>query len=691
MHTHERTLVAAALLIWLPAACQAQAAAPDPGTEPRVHRILLPMPKTAAAASTAPVATPGGGAAAATPAATTTPANGTTPSQEAQRAAIAALMRDMESLRPGGGASTPAPGIQENARVIAASRPASPMMVSHAILPRTETTIGPVVETAAAHAPEAASADATPTPSGESADVLGNLAPAVAAPAATPEIAAAAQVNPALQPVPKSLAPATSAGSSVMTRRGARPSSPTAEQPVAQPVAASVPVRERIHPAMAAVTEAPLAAPGNGNGGGGRNFEDSQPAEQMMHVQVGHTVFVDTRHRLARVYVTDPSVLNTYTSNPNQIAVTALKAGASTLLVWDEAGDTQAYLISSDMPVASLQGALTQAFPQDQIHVEGAEERVMLTGYVGTVEDAVNAGKLASQYTKAVTNSLVVNSSRIKQVRLKVRIVEIDRSKLSQFGFNFFSQGGKNVATTSTGQYTSSVTGSGPTATVSNPLNFSIYSSKLNIGVTLEDLATANIAQILAEPTITAMSGQKASFLAGGEFPFPVVQASGAGSAASVTLQFRQYGVKVEFTPLVNPDGTIDLKVAPEVSALDYSNAVTIAGYTVPAISTRRADTQLVLKDGQTFAISGLLDHRITDVLAHTPGIADVPILGELFKSKNVNHSITELVVIVTPTLVDPVADAEAVGADPVPPGPIPFLDPQKFDHDLPKNEKKQK
>ncbi len=497
----------------------------------------------------------------------------------------------------------------------------------------------------------------------------------------------------------------------VMARGGARPATvaaPVATSAAPAPVPTNVPAAPRPRPQVPAAVEraltvnAAMAEPavpyaGALNAGGAAagmtgNFVSSEAAEQGLHVMVGRSIFIDTKHRLTRVYVTDPTVLNSYTANPNQIVVTALKAGASTLMVWDEAGQTQAYVISADLNVDALQRALSQGFPQDSIHVEGVEEKVVLSGFVGTEDDAINAGKLSMQFTKSVTNSLVVNSSRVKQVRLKVRIVEVDRSKLAQFGFNFFTSGSKNwtVGQTTTGQFSSTVSTSGNQATISNPLNFSLYSAKLDIGATLQDLAAQNIAQILAEPTITAMSGQKANFLAGGQFPFPVVQSSGGSSAATVTLQFMPYGVKLDFTPKVNPDGTIDLKVAPEVSALDYANAVTLAGYTVPAISTRRADTELVLVSGQSFAISGLLDQRITDVLDHTPGIASVPILGELFKSKNLNHSIGELVVLVTPTLVDPVAEAREGAEIPLPQPVVPFLDKGKFDHDLPKGEKKQ-
>jgi pilus assembly protein CpaC len=209
------------------------------------------------------------------------------------------------------------------------------------------------------------------------------------------------------------------------------------------------------------------------------------------------------------------------------------------------------------------------------------------------------------------------------------------------------------------------------------------YNQDLQLGAAIQALTNKQIAQILAEPTITALSGEKASFLSGGEFPYPVVQ-GGTGGFTSVTIQFRPYGVKLDFTPTVLADGTIQLKVAPEVSALDYSNEVTISGYTIPAISTRRAETLIELKSGQSFAISGLLDNRTTDQLEKIPGIGDIPILGKLFQSKSVNHTVAELAVIVTPTLVDPLSD------NPTPTQPkmvIPFINEPTFDKGIaPKN-----
>jgi pilus assembly protein CpaC len=444
------------------------------------------------------------------------------------------------------------------------------------------------------------------------------------------------------------------------------------------------------------------------------NFQSEVANEQATHITVGRSIFIDTKHRLARVYITDPDIIDSYTASPNQVVVTAKKPGATTLILWDETGESKSYLVSADLNVEMLRDSMKQALPGQSIRVLGNEARVILTGTVESKDVADAAVKIATLYTKDVSNSMLVNTARAKQVRLEVKVVEADRTKLAQFGFNFFSSGGQNPGGTTTGQFPSTLataTQAGTkTVTVTNPLNLSLYLNKFNIGATIQDLETMQILQILAEPNLTAMSGEKASFLAGGEFPFPIVQSSSTG-APVVTLMFKSYGVKLDFLPIVNDDGTIDLKVSPEVSALDYTNAVTIQGYTIPAISSRRADTEVVLKNGQTFAISGLLDKRTTDLYSKTPGAANIPILGQLFKSKAVNHTDTELIVIITPTIVDPISmesgspstltplPSQPLTAPPVlPPGnkyanplqKVPTLDPATFDTEMPKGATKQ-
>ena len=407
-----------------------------------------------------------------------------------------------------------------------------------------------------------------------------------------------------------------------------------------------------------------------------------------LHLLTGRSVEIFTTARLKRVYISAPVVIDSFTASPTEIIVTAKTTGVSGLILWDEDGQSQIYQISVDADTSQLQSDIHQALPNDSITVAALEDRITLSGTASSMASSTVAASLATLYGKTVVNAIVVCPPHPRQVRIKVQMIEVDRTKLNTFGINLLSQG-KNMFATGTGHFpavtaTTSTAQTGgatpPVLTVSNALNLLYYNSGANIGLILQDLETRQVAQILAEPTITTVSGQKASFLSGGEFPFPVVQSS-SGGLAPVTIQFRPYGVKLDFTPIVNADGTIQLTVAPEVSALDYSNAVTISGYTIPAISTRRAETQVELRSGQTFAISGLIDHRTVDIYDKMPGFGDIPILGKLFRSKSTSNSAVELVVLVTPTLLDPLGD-NSVPTLPV--FPAPLLDQLEFDRSLP-------
>lgn len=412
-----------------------------------------------------------------------------------------------------------------------------------------------------------------------------------------------------------------------------------------------------------------------------------------LRLVVGRSMFIDTKERLRRVYVSNPDVLDSITSSPNQIVVTAKAPGVTSLILWDETGRTESWQITADMDVSDLREALHAALPNEAIHAEGRGDSITLSGMVSSPAVMDQAVKLAGLYSKNVANSMQMAPQHAYQVRLKVRVIEIDRSRAEQLGFNFFGTG-KNTFSTQTGQYpavsvmgTTVTSASGSqTTTAGNPaqgliavsqlLNLFYYNNDLGVGAAIQALENKQILQILAEPTITAVNGQTASFLSGGEFPFPVIQGASSGFT-SVTIQFRPYGVKLDFTPNVLPDGTIQMKVAPEVSALDYTNAVVISGYTIPALSTRRAQTEVELKSGQSFVISGLLDNRTTDLLQKVPGIGDIPILGKLFQSRSSNHSVDELAVIVTPTLVDPLSENPPTTQ---PTMVVPFLNDQKFD-----------
>lgn len=422
------------------------------------------------------------------------------------------------------------------------------------------------------------------------------------------------------------------------------------------------------------------AAPSTFIGNLGTN---AQVVGEPLHLVVGRSMFVNTENRLRRVYVSNPDVLDSFTSSPHQIVITAKTAGIATVVMWDETGQSHAYLVNCDVDVAGLHQVLKDAFPNSDIHVEGHGDQVALAGVVDSNDDAAAASKLAGLYSKDVANSLQVESLHTPQVRLKVRVVEIDRSRATQLGFNFFGPG-SNTFNSSTGQFgTVTVAPSASPGSslldLAGLLNLFYYNNNLQLGAAIQALVDKQVVQILAEPTITAVSGEKASFLSGGTFPYPMIE-PGLGGVNTVTIVFKDYGVKVDFTPTVLPDGTISLKVAPEVSALDYSNEVVIDGYTLPAISTRRADTRVELKNGQSFAISGLLDNRTTDQMEKIPGIGDIPILGKLFQSKSTNHTQVELAVIVTPTIVDPLTDNTL----PVQPKMVvPFIENQKFDKDM--------
>ena len=428
-----------------------------------------------------------------------------------------------------------------------------------------------------------------------------------------------------------------------------------------------------------------------------RETKSTTSPSTITHIEVGQTILLQRIHKTSRVYLADPAILESYVASPKQIVLTAKAAGMTSALLWDEHGDEETLTISVDSPTSELQRALKDAFPNESIGVRASAGKLILSGTLCSRTKADEVVKLASVFSKEIVDSLVVNSAHAPQVELKVRFIEVDRSRLNQFGINIFGPGNSAaIGSGSTGQFASTASlsaggtsgsgsngsslANGSVLTVSNALNFFFYSTKLGAGVTIQDLQSKQLAQVLAEPTITTISGQNASFLAGGEFPFPVVQGA-TGGLTSISIQFRPYGVRLEFLPRVNVDGTIELKVVPEVSSLDYTNAVTISGYTIPAISTKRADTQVVLRSGQSFAISGLLDQQTMDSLSKTPGLASIPILGAIFKSKGTNLSTSELIVIVTPTIVNPLTREE------VPNEPTvvrPLMDRQRFDSAFP-------
>ena len=404
-----------------------------------------------------------------------------------------------------------------------------------------------------------------------------------------------------------------------------------------------------------------------------------QPEHKQITLEVGHSTVLQSQQRLRRVYVSNPAVVDSITASPYELVLTAKAGGSSSVAIWTEDGATRLYDVAADLDLTEASDALQLAFPGEQLAVESQGSKLLLTGAATSPAVVDAAMKLLGAYSKEVVNSAQLVLVHTQQVQLKVRIAEVDRTKMTQFGVNILS-GGKTQAVTQTQQFGPVALRDDGSLGLSDLLNIFLYNHDVDVGAIIKDLQQNQVLQVLAEPNITAISGQTAHFLSGGEFPFPIVQGS-SGGLTSITIQFKPFGVKLDFTPIVNPDHTIHLKVAPEVSALDYTNAVTISGYTVPAISTRRAETEIELQNGQSFAMSGLLDRRTTEKLSKMPGIGDIPILGELFKSRDINKSFTELMVIITPILIDPLTNPAPL--PPLPQEAVPDLNETQFDSSL--------
>ena len=410
-------------------------------------------------------------------------------------------------------------------------------------------------------------------------------------------------------------------------------------------------------------------------------------SSQVLHIVVGRSVIINLQARLRRVLVSNPKVVESLTTSPTQVVVTAKEPGTSSVLLWDETGESRILDVYADVDVGALRDALDQAFGSESIQVTSDQGHVMLSGVVSNKAVADDVAKLASAYSKDVVNSLTLSGRHPKQIMLKVKFAEVNRTKLSEFGINIFSTGlGNTPFVTQTQQFSplglETDPGSGTTTlTVSDLLNIFIFNPDINLGTTIRALQGKNVLQILAEPNLLALDGQPATFHAGGEFPFPVPQGGGAGGGTVITIQFKPFGVRLGFTGAILNDDVIRLKVKPEVSALDFANALRLEGFVVPALSTRTAETEIELKSGQTFGIAGLLDNRTTAILSKIPGIGDIPILGHLFRSKSINKAQTELLVLVTPIIVDPVNQATPAPEPPKP--PLPFLDQPKFDESL--------
>lgn len=404
-----------------------------------------------------------------------------------------------------------------------------------------------------------------------------------------------------------------------------------------------------------------------------------------LRVMVGKSLLINTTERLKRISVTDDSIAFARVITPTQILVHGRTPGEVSLLIWDTLERSRSFDLRVDVDVSACAEEERRVFPTEQITVTPSRSAIVLSGHVTNEDVAKRAGELASAYSPKVVNVLTFGPVGAEEVLLQVRFAEVDRAALTQLGVNFISTGAGNfLGTATTGQFggvgpqsIAQTTGSsGPiqaNESISNVLNLFLFRPDIHFGAIIEALQNKSLLQILAEPNLIAVNGKKASFLAGGQFPFPIVQ-PGAGFTA-VTISFKDFGVKLDFTPTIMPNGNIHLTVAPEVSTLDFTNALTISGFTVPALSTRKAETEFELQDGQSFVIAGLMDNRVTNVDNKIPGLGDIPILGAFFRSKSAQKSNSELMVLCTVHRVSPNTEPP-----PPPKTPAPFINNEKFD-----------
>ncbi|HVB55824.1 MAG TPA: type II and III secretion system protein family protein [Candidatus Acidoferrales bacterium] len=452
--------------------------------------------------------------------------------------------------------------------------------------------------------------------------------------------------------------------------------------PQTAPPSEMAPVQPSANAAQAAVPVE--AAPSAASPTAQAPSQEAQEGPQILHLMVGRSLVITSPRRIRRVSVADPSIIDAVVVTPYQVLVNGKAPGGVSLLLWDDSNQSQAFEVSVDIDILSLSEKIHQVFPNEQVQIETSKDSVILSGHASSAAVAEKIYEVVKNATPKVTSLIETPAVQPGEILLEVKFAEVDRSVINQFGVNLLSlPGAQNIGTVTTQQFSppsitgtlgpSNTTGSGG-FTLNSLLNIFIWRPDINLAATIQALENQNILQILAEPNLLTASGKDASFLAGGQFPYPVLQSTGgAGGYAGITIEFKEYGVRLNFTPTIMPDGLIHLKVAPEVSSLDFTNALIIQGFTIPALATRRVESEMDLRDGQSFAIAGLIDNQVQTQLEKVPGIGDIPILGKLFQSYSTTKSKDELLVIVTPRIVQPLTQSQ------LPPGPafsIPFLPP---------------
>lgn len=405
-------------------------------------------------------------------------------------------------------------------------------------------------------------------------------------------------------------------------------------------------------------------------------------AEVQVEVAVGKSVVLDSPANIVRVSVANGDLAEAVAVSPRELLINGKAPGETSLILWAQGGGRTVYNVRVEPAAARLEAVrrrLARELPNQPVEVSIEGNAVFLSG---TVRDAVSAGRaaaIAGVLGKPVNLLRVAVPAADAQILLKVRFANVDQAAERELGANLLSTGALNtVGGTSTGSFTPpkvDVTPGGAQFSISDALNIFLFRPDLNLGATIRALASRRLLEILAEPNVLAIDGKPASFVSGGEFPFPTLQGGGAGLGA-VTIQFREFGVRINFLPVVTPRGTIRLQVAPEVSSLDFANGLVFQGFHIPALATRRVQTEVELASGQSFVIAGLLDNRLSETISKIPGLGDIPLLGKIFQSQTRTRNHSQLLVLVTPELVVPIPAGgsvpEVAMPQALPPGTVP-------------------
>jgi pilus assembly protein CpaC len=403
-------------------------------------------------------------------------------------------------------------------------------------------------------------------------------------------------------------------------------------------------------------------------------------AIQTIHMLLGHSRLVNTSARITRVSIADPTILDVLIVGPHQVLVNGKTPGSVSLVLWDESGESQSYDMCVDLDTKALRDQLHAIYPNQPVRVDSQGDTFVLSGQASSQAIADKMLEMAKAVSPKAVSEIEISGTAAAEIMLQVKFAEVDRSAVQELGLNILSlPGASNIGTISTqqfggpqlqaGQPLSSTTGG---FSLSDLLNIFLYRPDINLAVTIKALEDKDLLQILAEPNVITQSGKDASFLSGGEFPFPVVQNSGTG-IPSVTVEFKEYGIKLSFTPTLTSEGLIHLKVRPEVSSLDYTNSLTLQGFVIPSLSTRRVESEMDLRDGQSFAIAGLVNDQVVEQLSKIPGLGDIPLFGKLFNSRSRTKSKSELLILVTPHIIQPSPPRQL---PPLPTFPQTFLKP---------------